>query len=71
MIASLKEKKFVLPTDVHNDPNGRICIVSVDGVDFKVWEMKHPTMTTDKGGCSHKFNHGALKCEIAIDIHTS
>jgi hypothetical protein len=71
MIASLKEKKFVWPTDVYNDPNGRIYIVSVDGVDFKVWEMKHPTMTIDKGGYSHKFNHGALKYEIAIDIYTS
>ena len=69
MIASLKEKKFVWPE--YNNPNGRIYIVSVDGVDFKVWEMKHPTMTLDKGLYSQKFNHGALKYEIAIDIYTS
>jgi hypothetical protein len=45
--------------------------VSVDSVTFKVWEMKHPTMPIDKGGYSHKFNHGALKYKIAIDIYTS
>jgi hypothetical protein len=71
IIAALKKKKFVWPEQTYNDPNGHIYIVSVDGVDFKVWEMKHPTMTIDKGGYSHKFNHGALKYEIAIDIYTS
>jgi len=49
MIALLKEKKFVWPGQIYNDPNGQIYIVSVDGVDFKVWEMKHPTMPRDKG----------------------
>jgi hypothetical protein len=71
MIAALKEKKFVWPEEIYNDPNGQIYIVSVDGVDFKVWEMKHPTMTIDKGGYSHKFNYCALKYEIAMDIFTS
>ncbi len=45
--------------------------MSVDGADFKVWEMKHPTMPIDKGGYSHKFNHGGIKYEITIDIYTS
>jgi hypothetical protein len=71
MIASLKEKKIVWPAEIYNDPTGQMYIVSVDGVDFKVWEMKHPMMPIDKGGYSHKFNHGALKYEIAIDVYTS
>jgi hypothetical protein len=45
--------------------------VSVDDVDFKVWEMKHQTMPIDKGGYSHKFNHCALKYEIAMDVYTN
>ncbi len=45
--------------------------MSVDGVDFKVWEMKHQRMPIDKGGYSHKFNHCALKYEIAMDVYTS
>ena len=37
----------------------------------KVWESKHPMMPYDKGQFSHKFNHGALKYEIAIDVYRS
>jgi hypothetical protein len=40
----------------------------MDGVDSKVWEMKHPTMPMDKGGYSHKFNHSALKYKIVMDM---
>ncbi len=43
----------------------------VDGTDFKVWEKKHPAMPIDKGQYSHKFNHGTLKYEIAIDVYES
>merc|ERR1711915_71933 len=49
---------------------GQIFIVSVDGVDFKVWEKKHPRFKVDRGQYSKKFNHGALKYEIAIDVYT-
>jgi hypothetical protein len=71
MIASLKEKKIVWPTEIYNDPYGRIYIVSVDGVDFKVWEMKHQRMPIDKGDYSHNFNHCARKYKIAMDVYTS
>ena len=69
-IAKLKALKIVWPEDDYNDPN-RIYIVTVDGVDFKVWEKQHPEFPYDKGQYSHKHNHGALKYEIAIDTVTS
>jgi hypothetical protein len=70
MLAKLKAKKFVWDASL-DDPNSQVFIVSVDGTDFKVWEKKHPTLPIDKGQYSHKFNHGALKYEIAIDIYRS
>jgi hypothetical protein len=71
VIAQLTKKSFVWPTDKYGNPNGRIFIVSVDGVDFRVWEKKHPTYNIDRGQYSHKFKHGALKYEIAIDTYHS
>ena len=71
VIAKLKELKIVWPEEEYNNPNGQVYIVSVDGVDFKVWEKQHPEFPYDKGQYSHKINHGALKYEIAIDCHTS
>jgi hypothetical protein len=68
-IAALKGLKIVWPEDEYNDPESQTFIISVDGTDFKVWERKHPTMTLDKGQYSHKFNHGGLKYEIAIDVY--
>ena len=67
VIANLKAIKFVWPEEEYNDPSGKIFIVTVDGVDFKVWEKKHNTYPIDRGQYSHKVNHGALKYEIAID----
>jgi hypothetical protein len=69
MIAALKANKIVWPEAEFNDPAGHIFIISVDGTDFRVWEKKHPTFTIDRQQCSHKFKHGALKYEIAIDIY--
>jgi hypothetical protein len=70
MLADLKKIKIVWHEEL-DDPNRPIFIVSVDGTDFKVWEKKHPYFSLDKGQYSHKFNHGALKYEIAIDVWTS
>ena len=71
MIAALKATKIVWPEEEYNDPNSQIFIISVDGTDFKVWERKHPMMPYHKGHYSHKFNHGALKYEIAMDVYRS
>jgi hypothetical protein len=70
MIAKLKAKKIVWNQSL-DDPNSQIFIVTVDGTDFKVWEKKHPTLPIDKAQYSHKFNHGALKYEIAVDVYRS
>lgn len=70
-LALLKALKIVWPEDEYNDPNRQIIIVSVDGVDFKCWEKSTPEFNIDKGQYSHKFHHGALKYEIAIDTYTS
>ena len=63
--------KIIWPEDEYNNPDGQIYIVTVDGVDFKVWEKQHPEFPYDKGQYSHKISHGALKYEIAIDCFTS
>ena len=65
------KKVFVWPTERYNDAAGQLFIVSVDGVDFKVWEKKHPTLPYDRGQYSHKYNYGTLKYEVAIDTQTS
>jgi hypothetical protein len=70
MIAALKAKKIVWDESL-DDPSSQVFIVTVDGTDFKVWGKKHPHFTIDKGQYSQKFNHGALKYEIAIDVYRS
>jgi hypothetical protein len=60
---------IVWPEVKFNDPAVHIFIISVQGTDFRVWEEKHPTFTIDMQQCSHKFTHGALKYEIAIDVY--
>jgi hypothetical protein len=66
MIAQLKVKTIVWDKSL-DDPNSTVFIVSVDGTDYKVWEKKCPDFTIGKGH-SHKFNHGGLKYEIAINV---
>jgi hypothetical protein len=46
-------------------------ILAVDGTDFQMWEVKHPTLPIDRSQCSHKFKHGAVKYEIAISTYSS
>ena len=46
-------------------------MVTVDGTDFRIWEPKHPILPIDKGYCSHKMKHAALRYEIAICLKTS
>ena len=48
--------------------------MTIDGVDFRVWEARHPTMPVDKTMGSHKYNKkAALKHKIAVveEIHCS
>ena len=67
LIASLKKKKIKWPARL-NSSLTETFIVTVDGVDFRVWEKQHPLFPIDKSQCSQKFSHGAVKYEIAISI---
>ena len=51
-----------------DDINGDIFIISVDGIDFRCWEKKHPLMNIDRRQYSKKFNHGAVKYEIGMSL---
>ncbi|KAL7573670.1 hypothetical protein ACA910_008357 [Epithemia clementina (nom. ined.)] len=68
-IQGLKAEVIVWTDDL-DDPNGQIMVVSVDGVDMKTLEQKHPTLPVDKKNYSQKYNHGAVKYEIAINVWT-
>ena len=66
-IQALKAKKIVWD-DTLDDPNTEVFVVSVDGVDCKMWERKHATMPVDTEFFSRKFNHGAVKYELGISV---
>lgn len=66
-IAAMKEKKIVWDCRLDR-PTSETFIVTVDGTDFRMQEIKHPTLPLDRSQFSHKFNHGALKYEIALSI---
>lgn len=62
---------FKVRWDPHlDDPLKQIFIITVDGVDFRIWETKHPLYNIDTGMCSEKFNASAVKYEIAISLLT-
>ena len=70
-IQALKGTKIVWEKNCALDRDDRPLpkfAISVDGVDCKINEPKHPTKPVDRKYYSHKFNHGALKYELAIDI---
>jgi hypothetical protein len=42
--------------------------VSADGIDFKVWEPKHPKYNIDMKACSHKLKACAAKHLIGLSM---
>jgi hypothetical protein len=69
-IAALKALKIVWDPCLNNmDPE--FVVVTIDGTDFRTWERKHPTLNQDRKQCLKKFNHAAVKYEIAISMYTS
>lgn len=68
--AMLSFQKIMWPGE-YNDPNHPHFICSVDGVDFITYERQHPEFPIDKTTMSHKFKHGAVKYEVAIDVFKS
>ena len=71
MIAAQKEHKIVWPTKEFENPNSQKFLASVDGVDFKAWEGKYPTLSCDRTNVSHKFKKAAVKHGIAVDTYRS
>jgi hypothetical protein len=51
-----------------DDPDTETNIITVDGTDFRTWEVKHPLYNQDKAQCSQKHNHAAKKFEIRLSI---
>ena len=66
-IQGLKAKVIRWP-DALDDPDSEVFVVSVDGVDMKVWEQKHPTLPHDRKYFSKKFNHAGVKYELGVSI---
>jgi hypothetical protein len=67
-IAALKAKKIVWDPILDN-PDMEIFAISLDGTDFRMNEQKHSLLPRDPQACSQKFNHGAVKYEIALSLH--
>ena len=68
-ISALKAKVIVWKPRTTRGTNDRtIYSITVDGTDCRVWEKKHPLLNQDKKQFSKKFNHGALKYEIALSV---
>lgn len=70
-IQGMKKNKIVWPEQEMNDPAGVKIIFSVDGVDFKIWELKNPRFNRDPAWCSNKFKAAGVRYEIALSIHSS
>jgi hypothetical protein len=67
-IQALKEKKIVWLKCL-DDPNmARLCI-TVDGVEMKTWEFKHPFFPRDTKNKGPKTGGCAVKYEIGLSVH--
>lgn len=67
-IAALKEKKIVWSKDLLSHET-EIIAISVDAVNFRTWEKKHPTLNKDPKFYDHKHNSCGFKYEIAVRIY--
>ena len=66
-ISQMMQWKICWDPDI-DDPDKAKFAVTIDGVDFRVWEPKHPTLSQDKSYYSEKFKHSAVKYEIALSV---
>lgn len=67
-IRALKEKKIVWTSDLDRHDTA-IIPITLDGVNYRAWEKKHPTLNKDPGFFDHKHNSCGFKYEIAIKIY--
>ena len=66
-IAALKPVKIVWDPRL-DDEDTETFIVTIDAVDFRMAEKSTELLRVDRKQYSQKFNHGALKYEIAISV---
>lgn len=66
-ISALHEKLIVWPSHL-DDKDTQTLVLSIDGIDCRTWEKKTERYNMDTQTCSHKFNHGALKYEVAMSL---
>ena len=69
-IAAMKKEKIVWRSPLNQDDTAQIPI-SVDGVNFAAWEVKHPTLNKDSSHFDHKHNCCGFKYEIGLEIYSS
>lgn len=67
-IAALKAKKIKWDDSLAS-PDTEMFIASIDGIDCKTTEKKHPEYNLDTKMYSKKFNHGGVKYEIILSVN--
>ena len=67
-IRALKKKKIVWSSDLQSNDTATIAL-TVDGVNYRAWEKKHPTLNKDPAFYDHKHHSCGYKYEIAVMIY--
>lgn len=67
-IAGLAKKKIVWDESLDSSTT-EVYAISADGVDFKLWERKHPDLPIDTKAMSHKFKSCGAKYIIALSVY--
>ena len=70
-ICNLKKEKIVWPAARFKAEGSPKIPFSLDCVDCRIREPKHPRYNIDKGYSSHKFKKSGLRYELAIELHQS
>jgi hypothetical protein len=66
-IAALKKWKITWDDSI-DDPSGPVFVLTVDGIDFRMNEPKHPTLPRDSKQCSHKHKHACARYEVGVSV---
>jgi hypothetical protein len=69
-IASLQKKKIAWDNSL-DEEDTEVFAITTDGVDFPMWEIKHPEMPHDKKAMSHKFRKCGAKYLIVLSVFWS
>ncbi|CAJ1939693.1 unnamed protein product [Cylindrotheca closterium] len=66
-IAALHEKLIVWKKNLDSTLTQTL-VISIDGVNCRTWEKSNERYNMDTQECSHNFNHGAVKYEVAMSL---